>query len=62
VHSQCWSLPDGAIFIVVGIDAIPETLNAIHNKMIAATVNIRPYIMGSAAFMHAFELVQGWTA
>jgi anti-anti-sigma factor len=48
--------------IVVGIDAIPETLNAIHNGTIAATVNIRPYTMGSTAFTHALELVQKRTA
>jgi ABC-type sugar transport system substrate-binding protein/anti-anti-sigma regulatory factor len=44
--------------IVVGIDAIPETLIAIRNQTIAATVNIRPYTMGSAALTHAFELTQ----
>jgi ribose transport system substrate-binding protein len=44
--------------MVVGIDAIPETLLAIHNKKIAATVNIQPYTMGSVALTHALALAQ----
>jgi anti-anti-sigma factor len=48
--------------LVVSIDAIPEALNAIHNRTIAATVNIRPYALGSTALTHALELAQKRTA
>ena len=45
--------------LVVGIDAIPETLKAIHQKRIAATVDVAPYELGRSAMTHAFELAQG---
>lgn len=47
--------------IIVGIDAIPEALSAIHSGTLAATVNIGPYAMGRAAMTQAIDLVHART-
>ena len=44
--------------IVVGVDAIPEALTAIHTGRMGATVDTSPYSLGRAALSHAFEIVQ----
>jgi anti-anti-sigma factor len=45
--------------IVVGIDAIPEALSAIHAGRMAATINSAPYALGRTAVTHALQIVQG---
>jgi anti-anti-sigma factor len=45
--------------VVVGIDAIPESLTAIHAGRMGATVDSSPYALGRTALSHALRLVRG---
>jgi anti-anti-sigma factor len=45
--------------LVVGIDAIPEALTAIHTGQMAATVDLAPYAIGQTALTQALQLLQG---